>query len=403
MKTNHAVRTRNPVWLGLGLLALAHVQVAHAVEWRKTSDYVWYGSGNVREANIGTGSGATILDIKGSYTGATIGRSESLSVGSGPKIPLTAVAKVEAASLGKAIARFATRAIPAVSTLAAVVALLGDVKVIMKAGEGGADNRFYVTDENGGGMERAFYGDRWYADPLEACKAYIPSSTGYVRRGSTAYCTRSGQETVPVDVRMTCPDGSSSGYKVIADGDVCPSGQQREISPDDLATRIARESGWPDPQRLGNILREAIGSGETVQVGSPTVTGPASSQGAPVTKTTVNPQGQPITTTTSTTNNYTYNDNKVTNTPTTTTTTVNNNTGEKTTETETTDDKRDECEKNPDSLACATTDVPDGEIPKSNKTVTYSEDGFLSGGGSCPADKYASIHGVSTMVWDWQR
>ncbi|MCS4511931.1 virulence factor TspB C-terminal domain-related protein, partial [Xylophilus ampelinus] len=28
---------------------------------------------------------------------------------------------------------------------------------------------------------------------------------------------------------------------------------------------------------------------------------------------------------------------------------------------------------------------------------------FLSGGGSCPADKYASIHGVSTMVWDWQR
>lgn len=65
---------------------------------------------------------------------------------------------------------------------------------------------------------------------------------------------------------------------------------------------------------------------------------------------------------------------------------------------------KDLCEKYPDILACAKPelDTPDGEIPKSSKTITYqTEDTF--GGGSCPADIYANIHGKSTKVYEWSR
>jgi len=406
VKTSHAVRIRNSIWLGLGLLALAHVQVAHAVDWKNTSDYLWTGSGNVREVNVGAGSGSTILDYKGTPTGATIGKTTPLGIG-GHQVPVTAIAKVAAPSLGKAIARFAAGVVPVVAAGIATAQLLNDINVIMRTPQGGGPNQFFeVIKGEGNGWE--YYYNVWtYKTPSAACNDYLSRNaaadpdahwssvtTEVAGDGSSVRCTITGKYNGSTLTSV----GNFPGRRVpITDA------REQEITLDDLATKIARESGWPDPQRLGNILREAINSGQTVDVGTPTVTGPASSQGTPVTKTTTNPQGQSITTTTNTTNNYNYEGNKVTNTPTTITTTVNNNTGEKKEETETTDDKRTECQKNPESLSCATTDVPDGEIPKSSKTVTYSEDGFLSGGGTCPADKYASIHGVSTKVWDWQQ
>lgn len=62
------------------------------------------------------------------------------------------------------------------------------------------------------------------------------------------------------------------------------------------------------------------------------------------------------------------------------------------------------CEKHPDILACAKPelDTPDGEIPKATREITYQEQDVF-GGGSCPADKYATIGGRSMMVYDWQQ
>ena len=60
------------------------------------------------------------------------------------------------------------------------------------------------------------------------------------------------------------------------------------------------------------------------------------------------------------------------------------------------------CEKHPDILACQKPelDTPDGEIPKTTKQVTYAEEGGF-GGGSCPANVYASLHGQQTLVYNW--
>lgn len=62
------------------------------------------------------------------------------------------------------------------------------------------------------------------------------------------------------------------------------------------------------------------------------------------------------------------------------------------------------CEKHPDILACSKPelDIPDGEIPKVTKQITYAEEGGF-GGGSCPSNVYASLHGMQTMVYEWSR
>lgn len=62
------------------------------------------------------------------------------------------------------------------------------------------------------------------------------------------------------------------------------------------------------------------------------------------------------------------------------------------------------CEKHPDILACQKPelDVPGGEIPKVTKQITYAEEGGF-GGGSCPSNVYANLHGKQTMVYEWTR
>jgi len=62
------------------------------------------------------------------------------------------------------------------------------------------------------------------------------------------------------------------------------------------------------------------------------------------------------------------------------------------------------CEKHPEILACSKPelDVPDGEIPKLTKQITYAEEGGF-GGGSCPSNVYANLHGKQTMVYEWAR
>ena len=135
----------------------------------------------------------------------------------------------------------------------------------------------------------------------------------------------------------------------------------------------------------------------------PSVTGPSSLPGPSTT--TTNPSTG-VKTTTSTTYKFTNNDNKVT-----TTTVINTCTGAESC-TDTGDetvitpgpDPVDPCEKNPESIACKEIDTPEGEIPRSNKDLTYTEDTMFSGGGACPADKYMTVHtGQQLKVWDWQQ
>lgn len=73
------------------------------------------------------------------------------------------------------------------------------------------------------------------------------------------------------------------------------------------------------------------------------------------------------------------------------------------TETATTKDDSDLCKTNPDILACSKPelDTPDGEIPKTQKEITFTPENPF-GDGNCPADVYYTLHsGQSLKVWNW--
>lgn len=59
------------------------------------------------------------------------------------------------------------------------------------------------------------------------------------------------------------------------------------------------------------------------------------------------------------------------------------------------------CDDFPSILACQTLDTPSGaDIPKSSKTITYSQDNSF-GAGSCPANKTMTVNGKQLTVIDW--
>ena len=64
----------------------------------------------------------------------------------------------------------------------------------------------------------------------------------------------------------------------------------------------------------------------------------------------------------------------------------------------------DPCVKNPKRNGCREDefDVPDGEIPKTSKTITFQAEDLGFGGGSCPANKTMTIKGGKTITLvDW--
>ncbi|MDH1903417.1 hypothetical protein N5D67_14025 [Comamonas aquatica] len=96
---------------------------------------------------------------------------------------------------------------------------------------------------------------------------------------------------------------------------------------------------------------------------------------------------QQTTTTTTVTNNITNN----------TSTTVINNVTE--TDEAPKEPEKDPCEKNPDSLACAELDTPEGEIPETEIQLNYEYES-LFGNGSCPATDTVPLFGQQVHVVD---
>lgn len=174
-----------------------------------------------------------------------------------------------------------------------------------------------------------------------------------------------------------------------------------------LEDSIALKSGWPIASNVSKAVRDASeATGEPVPIeGPPTVTGPATSPGG--TTTTQNGDGTKSVATT--TNNHNYAGDTIN---TTTVTTTNNydtsNQVINTTTTTTTPpapDKASDCEKNPDSNGCRTDefDTPDGDVPTSTKNITFAAENLGFAGGSCPADKVLTFHGVASpvKVFNW--
>ncbi len=353
---------------------------------------------------------ASNFGVGATQAGAVVSGTATIPVG-GTKVPITGTSKVPAAALGKALGKFASKVLPGIALFGATAELLTSIGVIMRAGQNGDANLFFER-RSSGGLEFQVAGNGIEGpkrtSAQAACTAYVAAGktgpyadqdyswnqpepktvfTGYVLTvGAVQYC----------QVRNQYQSQNDSGAPRFQIGFRDTGGVDEELplTQDQLAEKIARESGWPDPKKLGNILAEVIKSGESIEVDTPNIVGPWGGPTTTDTKVTTKPDGTTVTTTTKVENPITYDGPKATVKPkTTTTTTTTNPDGSSKTDTTTeedtgkeSEDKTDLCKLHPEILACKEIDVPEGEIPKNTKTVTYSPEGSL-GGGSCPADR----------------
>ena len=280
--------------------------------------------------------------------------------------------------------------------------------------------------------------------PTAACRAWWDASYQYLNmtvQSQTVVDTGPGAKQCvyeglaygwrPETVRFNITRGGNTSCipgMFIVDDKCTDKKPYKVMTEQELFNAIASQSGWPtssakalqhmlgepsirtdlDPQPAGIVGPMTIPgatskSSESVKLvpGTNVEAPPGATQTDPGTKTTTSTKTHPITYSGpevkygTVTNNVTNITNNVTNVTTTETT--------KTEEAED-DNKGDQCEKYPDSIACQKVelDTPDDEIPRSKATVTYSiEDSW--GGGSCPADVYTNVGGQSIKAYDWQQ
>lgn len=166
-------------------------------------------------------------------------------------------------------------------------------------------------------------------------------------------------------------------------------------------------SPYMDKPMDPRIFKELLDKGANIELPLPTITGPSVTDGQEVT--TINPDGSK--TVQKTKYNFQTSGNTITNTDkTTTTTTFNIDNSVRSTSSSSTissptspneKEEKDQCKENPDSVGCSELDTPEDEIPKTEKTVSYTAQNPF-GGGSCPADKYQTLHtGQTLKVVDW--
>ena len=454
MKARHALIVGNALCGLIAFAALGGFQVAHA------STYAVERQARIWESFQGVFDrpNSVVLDLKYPRSGSPlptsrpagstpVGNMGAIQAGTGVRVvgnvavPLGNTGKVAAASAGAAVSRAAfVRGIglAAANPLVGIGLAIAAPSVIEWLDSGGVKIN---PDQSGGfpflkadgetcesncreyryntkmGWSPTVYSACTAAVSYQAAKNLAVNPNGVVPVG-----------VVSVDVgRVRCvvsnSNGSTSEYQFSYRSSSGPYVGWLPASMDDIAQYMDRPEA---PALTPSVFAEGVTKAGIDPFGaSPpavSVSGPGSVPGQttqstsqtnviPGTTTQTGPgysgQTQPATSTTTqtVTHNVTYNDNRVTyNTTNNTVTTITNNvtgqtdaaTAEETTE----EDGETECQKNPESLACADLDTPDGEIPKATASVTYQvEDTF--GSGACPADVYGTINGQSIKLYDY--
>ncbi len=209
---------------------------------------------------------------------------------------------------------------------------------------------------------------------------------------------------------MRC-QATGSDFQMLSQSRTVDANVPLSSSLQELEDAIAAKSGWPTTTFYAqNAVKDALNRGQNFEVEAPVVSGPASTTGSVETTQQTNAQGQPETVTKSTVYNTTYQGNTINHGAVTTTNVTNNTTNVTTTTTVTSQpvtpkEEADICAKNPDTLGCKKVDfdVPEGEIPKTTKNITFAAEDLGFGGGTCPADVLMTPHGMTVPIKmiDW--
>lgn len=163
------------------------------------------------------------------------------------------------------------------------------------------------------------------------------------------------------------------------------------VTPAEFSQAIGAKTDWANDSKITDLLEKIVkNTSQSIPLQIPTVTGPTSIPGTP----TVTTKADGSKTTTKTTSNLGYYGPRVDITDTTTveettpagvTTTISTTTAPVKTE----DVSKDEY------------DVPDVDIPKTKKTMTFNAENLGFAGGSCPANVTQNINGAPVVLFNW--
>ncbi|MFT3717221.1 IgG-binding virulence factor TspB family protein [Pseudorhodoferax sp.] len=444
----------NAIRTGLCALALAGVPVANAAEvgLADFAGFMQRVTGN-NAVTVGIGSGGTLVATKpsaalggtsgwsvasnfgsgGTSGGAVVGMSGNASV-AGHKVPVTVSTPITRAALGAGMGilwRNAARLagpVGVVMMLADMAETLQHAQIRSNPNAANDPDNPFLLDLNSKQYTVTLPGAPWAVSKEALCSALVgltlPSNGAKITKSELAYDQCSYKYINPtmgyeaggafVIMNRTVTSDVPASWDQVR-----PKYEAMNPLPSDV---LQKQWEWAEKQKGKNGIEPW-----KVEVGPSTVTTPSPSL-QPKTETKVTTRTLPdgrteeriVTTTSETTVSTTGDQVKVVPTTTTTTTTkVINQDGsfEEHTETETEtrtsnedtaakpEDQPGMCDLYPDILACAKPDLdtPEGEIPRGEKQITYSEEN-LFGEGSCPADVYASLAtiGQTVKVWDWQ-
>lgn len=206
-----------------------------------------------------------------------------------------------------------------------------------------------------------------------------------------AYQTNTSRGNVTREEQPWCID--KTGHAVVKPtAGSCPAGTWVNAPWSDVEPKLSNTP--PSPDKGPDIWKDIIGKGgEVPDTGEkPSVKGPSQVQGP--SSTTTGPNG---TTTTSTTYNFTYNQNTVTVTSTTTTTGPNGTT----TKTEDVQPEKSQCEENPNTLGCLQPgESTDEAIPTSTRQVGITAEPVALPEG-CPAPHVVDTGFLGTVTIEY--
>lgn len=243
----------------------------------------------------------------------------------------------------------------------------------------------------------------WYEwelrNGLQVYQSYCTTNSGCGAAGFVEVTSASSAsvQLCPAVIDFENPAYTQKGGPPDADGK-CPTGRYQSTTPEAgalrLAPRITSDNAVP-------VAKDVVSSGVDLEpfANPQSLSGPASVQGTPTTKTTTSPTGQASSTTTQTTYNMQYNT-TVNNFSWTTVTNTTNSDGSSTSETQDPQKDLTDCQKDPTLVSCQTPDNPDGpEKPTKDVQVVVTPDGGWGGdGGSCPAPISTTVLGMPVVV-----
>lgn len=327
---------------------------------------------------------------------------------SGRPVPVSGTARIPGPSIGRAVGRAIAKSLPGVGAAIALAELADEIGFQLDTKP---DGTLDVKKQDPSVCTVSPCYQYGYPHPTSGAYHWFPT------KNSAADFFMSSRNAVWTHITFTgynCDTGgnfctfystggtSNQGYSVAS---APPSPVQYVPSTDqEFIDAVATRSGWPTSSKVNELLRQDIESGGKPEIDPITVTGPATTPGAVTT--TTNPTNN-TTTTSTTTHHHSYAGNTVTTTNSTTTITINNTTGDTISSSTTVSEpepEKEKCEDGDQTLGCADADIPQGEIPRETKTITYSEENVF-GSGSCPPNVTSSIAtlGATYTVWNWDK